>query len=793
MLSINTNLSSLIAQNSMRSSTNKLNQAIERMTTGSKINHASDNAANYSISTNMTTKMNSYMVAEDNVLKGFDMTNAASESLSLIEDNLKRLRSLATQASNGTYGNQSLNAVNSEAVVLVDEINRIYSTAEYNGLKVFKPVAKIEIPDGVGTTGDVGVQTPTTYSMRDTYSLRATDYGEFIDNPYTYTDEEIADMKTITQAISESSLVSGGEYSISSKDELVALADYVNAGNDTTGMTFVLGADIDLSSISNWTPIGNFYKKFKGVFDGNGHIISNLTINRSANDQGLFGRATAGASLQNVGLEHCKVTGAKNTGGVVGVLSGYVANCYISADIQGTQNVGGIIGVDAGDSVSNISNCYAEGSVTATSSQAGGIIGFETKSNITNCYAKNSIKGTSYVGGIAGRVQYYTIENCKATGAVTGTGDYVGGLVGGTSSSSVINCSASGKVVSTGSYVGGLVGQLSGVSIKNSYATGDVLGADYVGGLVGKSNGSVINSYATGNVSGSTNVGGLAGYCLVGGSSFSFDNNSATGDVSGSTNVGGLLGSVNSSRPLLDSYSTGSVNGASFVGGLVGKVDKTSGTQNITNCISYSKVKGIDANSTGGLIGGAILTTDNSTFGTINITSCQSMSQDMNSIGGSYMYANSTYTLLPDYDMSTMNAGVSLYTPEITSVTLQVGTDAQASSQITFDMAFMLENIDSLYQIGQDTTTDFVSIIDDLLATVSAKQTEYGAVQNRLESALDEIATQYENLASSRSTIRDADMAKESATYIQQQILQEAAATLMSTANQSPAIALQLI
>ena len=80
-----------------------------------------------------------------------------------------------------------------------------------------------------------------------------------------------------------------------------------------------------------------------------------------------------------------------------------------------------------------------------------------------------------------------------------------------------------------------------------------------------------------------------------------------------------------------------------------------------------------------------------------------------------------------------------------------------------------------------------------MLETVSAKQTEYGAAQNRLESALDEISTQYENLVSSRSTIRDADIAEVSSDYIRQQILQQASATLMSTANQSPSIALQLI
>ena len=115
------------------------------------------------------------------------------------------------------------------------------------------------------------------------------------------------------------------------------------------------------------------------------------------------------------------------------------------------------------------------------------------------------------------------------------------------------------------------------------------------------------------------------------------------------------------------------------------------------------------------------------------------------------------------------------------------------SSNITVNIGFALAGVDNLRGIGQDTTTDFLTQLDDMLATVNAKQVEYGSAQNRLESALDEISTQYENLVSSRSTLRDADIAEVSAEYIQQQILQQAAATLMSTANQSPAIALQLI
>ena len=137
MLSINTNLSSLITQRSMKQSTNLLNQAIERMTTGAKINHAKDNAANYSICTNLDTKIGSLEVAEDNTSMGIDIITTASDNLSLIQDRVQRLRDLQEQAANGTYGDESLRALNSECNALVDEINRLYLGTEYNGCNLF--------------------------------------------------------------------------------------------------------------------------------------------------------------------------------------------------------------------------------------------------------------------------------------------------------------------------------------------------------------------------------------------------------------------------------------------------------------------------------------------------------------------------------------------------------------------------------------------------------------------------------------------------------------------------------
>ena len=92
-----------------------------------------------------------------------------------------------------------------------------------------------------------------------------------------------------------------------------------------------------------------------------------------------------------------------------------------------------------------------------------------------------------------------------------------------------------------------------------------------------------------------------------------------------------------------------------------------------------------------------------------------------------------------------------------------------------------------------DSAADQLSLLDAAIDDISTRVTNLGASQNRLESAIDSIMVTTENLTSSLSTVRDADIAEESTRYLQAQILQSAATTLLSTANQTPSIALQLI
>lgn len=165
-LTINTNLSSKLVQNNLNNATNALNFAIERMTTGYKINHAYDNAANFSIATNWKTMLGSIDVASQNASMGLDMLTTAEENYALITEHLQRVRDLTEQAANGTYGSDSLAAIKSEIAARLDEIDRISSNTEFNGIKLMS-----------SDTSEVKLQVGTLDSDNSRITLGTTLFG----------------------------------------------------------------------------------------------------------------------------------------------------------------------------------------------------------------------------------------------------------------------------------------------------------------------------------------------------------------------------------------------------------------------------------------------------------------------------------------------------------------------------------------------------------------------------------------------------------------------------------------
>ena len=152
--------------------------------------------------------------------------------------------------------------------------------------------------------------------------------------------------------------------------------------------------------------------------------------------------------------------------------------------------------------------------------------------------------------------------------------------------------------------------------------------------------------------------------------------------------------------------------------------------------------------------------------------------------------------LLPDYDLELpmpsgiINSSGNLYSP--TAVDFWVGTNSSDSDKINLSLVFTIKGLKELCYLGLEHDKSLEKI-DEMLTSISEKSSEYGALQNRFESALESVAINIENLTSTQSTVRDADIGEVSSEYIKMQILQNASATLLSTANQTPALALQLL
>jgi len=254
----------------------------------------------------------------------------------------------------------------------------------------------------------------------------------------------------------------GGGSGTENDPYLIRTAEQMNAigaSRSDWGKHFQLRADIDLSVFTGaaYNIIGTeaSNESFTGVFDGNEHTISNLSLTSSRQQYtGLFGYVTG--EVMNLGLINPKVF---SQGSHVGALAGYlfagtISNCYVEgANISGDDYVGGLVGSCAG----RLNKSYSTGSVMGDT-YVGGLIGFVGDSTVNMCYSKANVTGHQEVGGLTGKISHEqgVVSNCYATGNVQG-----------------------------GTYAGGLVGQVQNGRAYKSYSTGSVSGDQYVGGFTG--------------------------------------------------------------------------------------------------------------------------------------------------------------------------------------------------------------------------------------------------------------------------------------------------------------------
>lgn len=313
---------------------------------------------------------------------------------------------------------------------------------------------------------------------------------------------------------------------------IITTTEQLDAVRNNLTAYYKLGADIDLSAYENWVPIGYDYAhRFRGGFNGDGHIISNLTINRPDEfDVGLFGEVDYSSVISNVTATNVKIVGYD----CVGTFGGYCGR---------------------------LENCHVTGDIYAIEDYAGGLAGYCDR-GISNCSMTGTVRGGSYVGGLFGERTDSSIVDSYFIGSVTGE-EYVGGLLGTSSSCGIYNCYVNANITGE-KYTGGLKG-CSDANIYESYMIGSVNGVEKTGGLVGYQVWRTQrNVYSFAEVEGETETGGLFGAFT----DADLLNGYAAGQVRGTDNAttGGLIGTVGVDYTITSAYYDTNITGQTDTG-----------------------------------------------------------------------------------------------------------------------------------------------------------------------------------------------------------------------------------
>ena len=392
--------------------------------------------------------------------------------------------------------------------------------------------------------------------LADAYDAAPDDAGEFVSDSDGDGFFEICDIRQL-EAIGN---LGAGEGESTTLDRPVRMA-----------RDYRLARDLDASSVPNFEPIGDCGPAgncmvtldrfgFQGVIDGAGHTIRGLRISRPGGSGiGLIGVLGAQGTVRDLALEDAVVIGRGGVALLVGSNFGMVYRCRAEGEVAGELALGVLVGGSGG------LVAYSESAGTVSGNQAvGGLVG-DVRGGVYFSRSNVEVSGSRGLGGLVGLNTFGLVLSSYSTGAVVGGND-LGGLVGMNTDAKVRNSYSTAKVEGDGSNIGGLVGFNSLSEVRNSYAAGEVYGADAVGGLVGRNNGSVRMSYAASIVASEGTSGGISGFTVEGEENMSFWSAAAHPEGASELNLltaedSGWIPAVGDYLGLIDAYCDANANG----------------------------------------------------------------------------------------------------------------------------------------------------------------------------------------------------------------------------------------
>ena len=307
--SINTNISALAAQSSLRKTGLTQDTAMERLSTGIRINNAKDDAAGLAISTRMTANIRGIAAAVRNANDGISLTQTAEGSLTAIQDNLQRIRELAVQSSNSSNSPSDRQALNAEASQLVAEIDRVASNSTFNGIKLLDGTYQNQALQ-IGAGNDANDRIFVSIG-----SAKASSLGVGSGSSYGLTLSAGTNVKAVALASGDLS-INGVQVAASANDGVsstfsngsgLAKAAAINAVSGQSGVTASVGS-------TTWTGVAA--TTFTAVSSGsvliNGIDIGSIEASSNAVDRGTQVAAAINAKSNQTG-----VTATSDSSGVL--------------------------------------------------------------------------------------------------------------------------------------------------------------------------------------------------------------------------------------------------------------------------------------------------------------------------------------------------------------------------------------------------------------------------------------------------------------------------------------------
>jgi flagellin len=234
MTVINTNIAATMTANSMRENQRTMENTMERLATGKRINSASDDAAGLAIETRMDSQIRGLSQASRNANDGISLLQTADGAASEMSDMLQRMRELSVQAQNGTIGTQDIANLNQEFAALATEIDRVANDTTFNNINILNSAQDIKIAVGADEADVV------TITMSDFNLAAGSGAGVPVANIQTFTnvetDAEAFALTGVTTFIANNNTVSLDMDSLTTVNQMIgAINSDVNFGSGVAG------------------------------------------------------------------------------------------------------------------------------------------------------------------------------------------------------------------------------------------------------------------------------------------------------------------------------------------------------------------------------------------------------------------------------------------------------------------------------------------------------------------------------------------------------------------------------